>query len=459
VPAHGRALPRVLALALLGLTASASSRSTEPDALSEPARWLQAYLRLDTTNPPGNEGPGALYLAALLQREGIGSRLLVNPQGRVSLYARLDGASPRSVLLTHHIDVVEAGPDWTQPPFSAALDHGALVGRGAVDSKSLGIVELAAMIDLKRRGVRPRRSVIFLAVAGEETGGAAGTAFVLERYPELFREVDLVLNEGGSNRVTAEGRIGWWGIEVAQKRPLWLRVHAHGRAGHAAGLQPHSAAHELIEGLARLLALPPTYRVTAPVRAYLAALAPLHGGQLGDTMGHIDRAITPQGPREGLLPGMASLFLDTVQVTVLRASQQINVVPAEASADVDIRLLPDTDADAFLARVRTALGAELDAELLLGAPLGATSPADSVDYAAIARALGSEPVVPAFIAGFTDSRYFRERGVAAYGVSPFALEGADSAGIHGTDERIPLAAFDRGVERLRRAVALYAAAP
>ena len=189
------------------------------------------------------------------------------------------------------------------------------------------------------------------------------------------------------------------------------------------------------------------------MRAYLAALAPLHGGAFGDTLAHIDRAITPRGPREALLPGMASLFLDTVQVTVLRASQQINVVPAEASADIDIRLLPDTDSAEFLARVRAALGDGVEAEVLLGAPIGAASSDTSDDYTTLARALGTEPVVPAFIAGFTDSRYFRERGVPAYGISPFALPGEALRGIHGPDERIPLKELDRGTARMRRIVA------
>ncbi len=451
-------------VAAAGTLAGAATGEARAEPLSEVASWLQEYLRFDTTNPPGNEGQAAAFLASVLQREGIASRLLVNPRGRVSLYARLEGASSHALLLTHHLDVVEAGPGWTSPAFAALLERGALVGRGALDAKSLGIAEVAAMIDLKRRGAKLRRSVILLAVPGEETGGIEGTAFALERYPELFRDIDLVLNEGGSNRVTPEGRVGWWGIEVAQKRPLWLRVQAHGRGGHAAGLQPFSAAHQLIEALARVLALPPTYRVTPPVRAYLAALAPLHGGAFGDTLAHIDRAITPQGPREALLPGMASLFLDTVQITVLRGSQQINVIPAAASADIDVRLLPDTDAAQFLARVRSALGAGVEAEVLLGAPVGAASSATSDDYTTLARALGTEtpagqsfgphaPVVPAFIAGFTDSRYFRERGIPAYGISPFALPGEALRGIHGPDERIPLAELDRGTARLRRVVA------
>ncbi len=441
------------AFAALLLLLRAPARAAEP--VSEAATWLQEYLRLDTTNPPGNEQRGAAFLAGLLRAEGLAPRLLVTPGGRVSLYARLEGRGPGTIVLLHHMDVVRPGPQWTVNPFAGEIRRGTLMGRGALDVKSLGIAELAALLDLKRHGIVPRRSIVYLAVADEEAGGGEGTAFVLAHYPELFADAQIVLNEGGSNRVV-DGQVRWWGLEVAQKRPLWLRISAQGRAGHAAGLQPNSAAHELVRALARMLDLPPKYRVTDAARTYLAALAPLHGGSLGDTLAHLDRAIGPDGPREALMPGMAALFLDTVQVTMLAASEQINVIAAEASAHVDVRLLPDTDAAEFLARLKGALGPDVRTELVLGAPLGHVSSSTSADWQAMARALGDEPVVPAFIGGFTDSRYFRDRGVAAYGISPFALAGEELRGIHGPDEGIPLAEFAAGCERLRRIVAALA---
>ena len=448
-----RARARAAALAALFFLLRSPAQAAE--SLAESAAWLQQYLRLDTTNPPGNEQRGAELLAGILRREGLAPRLLVTPAGRVSLYARLEGREPGAVVLLHHMDVVRPGPQWTVEPFAGEIRRGTLMGRGALDVKSLGIAELAALIDLKRRGVVPRRSIVYLAVADEEAGGGQGTAFVLTHYPELFTDAQVVLNEGGSNRVV-DGQVRWWGVEVAQKRPLWLRISAQGRAGHAAGLQPNSAAHELVRALARMLDLRPEYRVTPAARTYLAALAPLHGGSLGDTLAHLDRAIGPDGPREALMPGMAALFLDTVQVTVLAASEQINVIAAEASAQIDVRLLPDTDSGAFLARLKKALGPNVDTELVLGAPIGHASSSNSDDWRELARALGDEPVVPAFIGGFTDSRYFRDRGVAAYGISPFALAGEELRGIHGPDEGIPLAEFAAGCERLRRVVAALA---
>ena len=160
------------------------------------------------------------------------------------------------------------------------------------------------------------------------------------------------------------------------------------------------------------------------------------------------------------MPGMAGYFLDTFQVTRLAASDRVNVVASEATAEVDVRLLPDTDADAWLADLRARLGRDVTVEVTLDSPPVAPSPSDTPLFAELARALGGgAPTVPAFIAGVTDSRYFRARGIAAYGVSPFALEVADLATVHGPDERIPLDVFDQGVERMKRIVRALVAPP
>jgi acetylornithine deacetylase/succinyl-diaminopimelate desuccinylase-like protein len=452
-----RLIPPLLA-ALLLLSPSAGSAGAP--ALSEAAGWLQQYLRIDTSNPPGNEARAAAFLAGILQRAGIPSRVVATPEGRANLYARL--SSPRSggraILLLHHMDVVPPGPGWTVPPFAGLLKGGLLWGRGAVDDKSLGIAQLAAMIDLQRRRAPLDRDVIFLAVADEENGGLRGTGWLLASHPELFQGVEAVIGEGGRSQTGAGGKLLWWGIEVAQKRPLWLEVAASGRGGHGAGLNPESASHQLIQGLARLLAAPPRWKVTAPVRDYCHAIAPLQNDRWRRVFSNIDGVIAPSGPREFLLPGMANLFLDTVQVTVLRGGERINVVPERASALLDIRLLPETDSAAFLADVKSRLGPGFEVKVLVTSPPSPASPASGRLYQALRQVLGPVgPVVPTFIAGFTDSRYFRERGIPAYGVTPFQLSPDDSKGIHGTDERIPVREIDRGVERMRKILALYTA--
>ncbi len=460
-----RALPLLLLAALLGGSSpSRPARATTPEAhLSQAARWLRAYLRIDTTDPPGHEERGAAFLADILHREGIATTLLVSPEGRTSLYARLraspeaaaQGAGP--LILLHHIDVVPAGPEWSVKPFAGIVKDGRLWGRGALDIKSLGIAQLAAFLDLHRRRVPLKRDVIFLAVADEERGGRQGAGWLLASHPELFKGIAAVLNEGGANR-TVNGRALWTGIEVAQKRPLWMRITALGRPGHASGLAPASATHQLILGLARVLQLPMRWKVTEAARLYLGALAPLHNAKYRRIFTHLDNVIKEDGPTEDFIPGLANLFVDTFQVTVLRSGEKINVIPAEASARVDARLLPEADGQAYLARIKEALGDQLHVEVLLTSPPVPPSPIDDPIYRAVAGVLSkTAPVVPAFIAGFTDSRYFRERGIPAYGVSPFFLEPQDFSGIHGPNESIPLGELDRGVERMKQIVAACAA--
>ncbi len=460
---YSRDVRRLAPLLLAGLLCCHGPAAPDARTLSQPARWLQEYLRLDTTNPPGNEQRAAAFLEKLLSEHGIASRRVVSPAGRTSLWARLQarpGVDGPALLLLHHMDVVAPGPGWHVPAFGGEVHDGRLFGRGALDDKSLGITQLAAFLDAARERHALTRDVVLMAVADEERGSGEGTAWLLQAHPELFAGVTGVINEGGSNR-RINGRLLWWGIEVAQKRPLWLEVTAEGRGGHGAGFNPHSATHELIRALDRLLARPLRWRVSAAARNYLQALAPLHNKFWKPMLADPDRFIRPEGPvGTGLLPGMENLFLDTIQVNVLTGATQINVVPPRATARVDVRLLPDTDGPAMLAEIQSLLGKEVEARVLLTSPPCPASPTDTPLHRALTAALRSEaPVVPFFSPGFTDSRLFRQRGIAAYGFSPFALEPQDLLGIHGADERIPLRELDRGIERMRRVVRAWSLPP
>ena len=418
----------------------------------EPIRWLRDYLEIDTTNPPGNEAEAVEFLAALLGAEGLEPRRLTSPGGRTSLYARWSPPSSdgRALVLLHHIDVVAAGEPWRQPPFSGRPIDGKIWGRGALDVKGLGIAQLAALVELVRAGADPGRDIVYLAVADEEAGGLEGTAWLLEAHPELFEGVDGVLNEGGSNRVVND-RLVWWGIEVVQKRPLWLLATTYGRPGHASGLNPASATHQLVRALARLVDEPLRYRVTEAARIYLGALAELEGDPEDHLVHRLDEVILPEGPTIPLSPGLPSYFVDTVQVTEIRNGRGGNVIAPSASARIDIRLLPDTDRDAFFARIRELLGPEVEVEVLLDAPVVPPSPTDHPVFHALERTLSVRgPVIPTFMTGTTDSRFFRQRGIAAYGFSPFSLNADDLRGIHARDESIPAEELLRGIRVLRR---------
>jgi acetylornithine deacetylase/succinyl-diaminopimelate desuccinylase-like protein len=426
--------------------------------------WLLGYLAIDTSNPPGNESAAAAYLAAILHGEGIPTRLLVTPSGRTNLYARLEAAAPVGgpLVLLHHMDVVPPGEGWTRRPFAAAIEDGRIWGRGAIDAKSLGISHLAALVALKRDTVRLERDVIFLAVADEETGGAEGMQWLLTAHADLFADVSGVLNEGGSNRVAGD-RLFWWGIEVAQKRPLWLRVSTQGRGGHGSTYNPASATHQLVVSLSNLFRQTNEMRVTSAAKDYFGALARFHGDAFGQVFGSPDFATVDREFRrmmeegtagEVLMPGMTAFFQDTIQITALETpTSSINVVPQEASALLDVRLLPDTPVDDVLKRLRQWLGPNPIIEVQLSSPPTPPSPVTSEVYRVLERTLGEQaPLVPSFITGTTDSRYFRERGVPAYGFSPFVLSGEEVRGIHGPDESIPLQKFRDGLATMVRVV-------
>jgi acetylornithine deacetylase/succinyl-diaminopimelate desuccinylase-like protein len=456
---------------LVAATLAAERSPAATATLSPAASRLAAYLAVDNTNPPGNESAGAEILARMLRSAGIEPQLYVSPRGRTSLYARLPAApgaggsgGSGAIVLLHHIDTVPAGDGWRHPAHGGEAHDGALWGRGAIDAKGLGIAHLEAFLDLARSPLPRQRAVVFLAVADEEAGGGEGAGWLLATHPELFDNVAAVLNEGGVNKAVA-GRALYWGIEVDQKRPLWLDIVASGRPGHASSANPESATHRLVTALARLVAAPHRWRVTPAADAFLAALArfdPQARGALAELRAL--PAAAANGKPALALRGFESLLTDTLQVTTLSGSERINVVASEARAGIDVRLLPDTDDKAFLAEVETLLGPGVTVSVRLTSP--AAPPSSSADpvFRTIAGVLAREttaaavPVVPAFIPAFTDSRYFRARGIAAYGFSPFALDGLELRTVHAPDERIPMTVFDRGVATMIRVVRALAAA-
>ena len=446
-------------LSVAGFLALVTSVWAAPE--EDAVRWLRDYIQIDTTNPPGNEAEGARYLADRLAEAGIEARLLQSPKGRTSLYAHLPATAPKTggaLVLMHHIDVVPANDDWTEPPFSGRIAKGKIWGRGAIDVKGLGVAQLAALVRLAREKTPRHRDLVYLAVADEETGGGEGAGWLVEAHPELFDGVDAVLNEGGANRVVLE-RLAWWGIEVAQKRPLWLVARAQGRGAHGSTPMTDSATHRLVQALARVAARPPIYRVDPVVRDYLGAMVAIEGGVMADLFEGIDNLVANGTIAQNLPPSWLAVLTDTVQVTRIETTDTINVIPADVAGYIDIRLLPSTDAEAMLEDLRQTLGPRVTVEVLLGAPELAPSPTDHPLFETLTEVLAVRgPTVPAVIAGVTDSRYFRARGIATYGFDPFALDPRDMKGVHAKNEAIPVRTYLRGVETMGRVVRAYVAA-
>ena len=424
---------------------------------------LVRYLRIDTSNPPGNETAGARYLQSLLQKEGIPSQLIGSNPARQSVYARLrSGTNEKALLLLHHIDVVPVAPEeWTRPAFAGLQQGGYIWGRGALDIKSLGIAELMALLELHRTKAPLRRDVILLGVADEELGGLHGCKELIEQHPELFADVGYVLNEGGYNETIVD-KVAFWGIEVQEKVPLWLRLHFRGAGGHAASPPDDggTVAH-MLRALAAVSRIETPYRLTPAVDRYFKALGQTKHDARGATMLALREPLDVDRVKKTLSPGYRSLLHDTIAITHLVAGTTVNAMPSRGTADVDIRLLPDEKTDAMLENVKSAVGKDAEVEVLLAGEPVAESPTGNELYRDLVTTMQqSQPgsaVAPVVSAGTSDSRFFRARGVVAYGIAPFKVNYYDADTVHGSDERIRARFFTEGVRLTRKIVSAFCA--
>lgn len=465
-----RSAAGVLAAAclLLGLLQCRRAEGVQKDPVEKEAEEaLVAYIRIDTSNPPGRESDGAKFLQQLFVKEGIDAKLVGANPARQGVYARLKSTRPGgggagALLLLSHIDVVPAdGVNWTNPPFAGVRSGGYIWGRGALDIKSLTIAQAMALIDLKRRNVTLKRDVVFLAVPDEELGGVHGTGELLEQNPELFEGVKFVLNEGGSAETVVD-KVVAWGIEVQQKTPLWLRVTASGMAGHSASPPDDGGTlAELVRALSAIEKIETPYRLAPIVAETIEIAKKTRKDPSARKLAAITDPLDPERLQRELSVGYRNLLRDTITITRLDAGTSVNVIPATASAEVDIRLLPDVSPAHMLAAVRQAIGQDAEVEVLLAGEPAPPSPTDTELYrvltATLQNAERGSAVLPTVGLGATDSRYFRARGITAYGIAPFKVNYYDVDSVHGVDERIRARFFGEGVRVMREVVGEFCA--
>src|SRR5262245_227106 len=317
------------------------------------------YLKIDTTNPPGNEIRAAKFFADLCKREGIEHHMFEPHPGRGVLWARLKGdGSKRPLVLLNHTDVVPNNREfWTVEPFGAEIKDGFIYGRGAMDMKSLGIAQFVSILTLKRAKVKLARDVIFLATADEEAGGLLGAGWFAKNHPELLGDAEFLLNEGGGNSADGEGRVLAIGVGPSEKTPAWLRLTATGVAGHASLPRPDTAVNRLIRALYRLLDYTPPINLTPVIEEMFRASAPLRPPQYREKFANIRESIKdPEFLRvlEGDFSARA-LIRNTISITVLSGSNKINIIPPSAQAEIDTRLVPGEKLDAWIAELKAVI--------------------------------------------------------------------------------------------------------
>ena len=442
---------------LLAQRAPQPARPVDWNALRDEAtRVLAEYLRIDTTNPPGNELAGARFLKAILEKEGIEARILDTAElgaGRANLYARLRGnGSKKAVALVHHIDVVPVDPRyWSVAPFSGAVKDGYVWGRGAYDMKGFGVAQLMALVALKRSGVPLTRDIVFIANADEELGSTGAIVFV-QRHADLLRDVEFLMTEGGENPVR-DGTLEYYGIGVAEKRTFWQRLTVQGTPSHASRPTPQNPVPRLVAALDRIAKYETPIRVTPGVDKYFRDIARTYEGDRRAWLSDVAKAVNDPRARSWILSDVYwnAILRSTITLTGLTGSNKTNVIPAEASAVLDIRLLPDEDPARFLETLKQIAGdTAVHFETLLEPKTPLENPVDTDLFRAIERAArertpGAMVTTPMMTAA-TDRPTYRALGIVTYGFDPFRIAPEEvQRGMHGNDERLSVENVGFGV--------------
>jgi acetylornithine deacetylase/succinyl-diaminopimelate desuccinylase-like protein len=422
----------------------------------EITNFLSELIRINTTNPPGNETIAAKYLAEYLSRDGLKCELFESAPERGSLITRLKGTGEKpSLLLLSHLDVVAAdAKEWSVDPFGGVVKDGFVWGRGALDMKGMTAIEVMVMELLKRNGVKLKGDVILAATADEEQGGLSGADYLLRNYPEKIF-APYVLNEGGGLAIpTQKGNV--FTVQTAEKGILWFKVKAKGTPGH--GSMPNVADNAIMR-MNKVIEKLGNYRsqvsLVPTVKSFLAEMAredavlqepfrrllanPETSDQILDEL-----AKTAPQLAEEIRPRLRM----TITPTIIRGGVKENVIPSECETVFDCRILPGQESAQAIGLIKTLLD-EVDSEKLVFESLQVQEPSESKAETPFCDAIAAvlkefEPncgVTPMLTTGGTDSRFFRRKGSVCYGFHPMRSDapyGEMDKMIHGVDERISI---------------------
>jgi acetylornithine deacetylase/succinyl-diaminopimelate desuccinylase-like protein len=429
----------------------------------EGVRRLSEYIQINTTNPPGNELAAARWLQQVLAAEGVEGQILDTAElgpGRANFYARLPATVPgkrSAIALVSHMDVVPVSREfWSIDPFAGIVRDGYVWGRGALDMKGHAIVQLMALIALKRSGIPRSRDIVFIGNADEESDGLGAITFV-NRHQDLLRGVEFLLTEGADTRVE-QGKVKWWAIDVGEKRPYWQRLTVHGKTSHGSVPTPDNPVPRLAKALARIADWETPIRVLPAVQRFFKAEAlyetPEHRRWLSDvaTWIHDPKA------RVWILsePERNALLRNTVSITVLKGSNKTNTIPPEAQAELDIRLLPDEDTAAFRSElIRVIADPKVDVQTIDGVEPKFNAPLGTEMFQAIERVahemIPGVPIATPISVGASDRPTYAQTGIACYGLDPWLVDINDNRrGVHGNDERLSVDNVGFGIRFYRR---------
>jgi len=420
-----------------------------PSVERETLEHFQAVLRMDTSDPPGNERAAAEYLRQVLEREGIPTQTFVLEPNRLNLVARLKGSgAKRPLLLMGHTDTVNVDPaKWTFPPFSATRNGGYVYGRGTVDDKDNVTAALMTMLLLKRSGVALDRDVIFLAEAGEEGTTRVGIQYMVQQH---FAEIDAeyCLAEGGSV-LRSGGRVRYASVQTAEKIPRGIQLTATGIAGHGSVPLETNSILKLTQAVVAVSAWKPPIQLNDTTRTYFTRMAAIslpadaarYRAVIGSDPNAAQAAVDHFAKND---PRLASTVRASISPNIIQGGYRINVIPSEAKASLDVRLLSGQDPEAFLNEVRKVVNDPAIRVEWIPRDVRPETPSARLDSevfkvleSAFARFYDAT-VLPTMSTGATDMAYLRDKGIQCYGVGPAldAEDGPKGFGAHSDQERI-----------------------
>ncbi len=448
----------VASLLLVPTILESQIRTIDWDGFARESQTVLAdYLRVNTTNPPGNEILGARFLKAILDREGIEAQILDTTEigpNRANLYARLRGSGgKKAIALVNHIDVVPVNPaSWSVDAFSGTIKDGYIWGRGAIDMKGNGIAQLMAMIALKRSGVPLTRDIVFIGNSDEELGSTGAIIFI-QRHPELLRDVEYLITEGADNVLDSAGKVVYFAVGVAEKRTFWQRLTVNGVPSHGSRPTKQNPVPRLVAALYKISQYDSPLRVTPGVDKFFRDIARTYPEPQRGWLSNVRIALENPLARGWILSDVTwnAVLRNTISLTGLSGSNKTNVIPAVATAEIDVRLLPDQDTTAFLNVLKQIVADTAVHFTHLGntkAPL--ESPIDTdlfraIEKAAHEREPGAFVTTPMETAA-TDRPTYRKLGITTYGFSPFKIPRVEiQRGMHGNDERLSVDNVGYGV--------------
>jgi acetylornithine deacetylase/succinyl-diaminopimelate desuccinylase-like protein len=423
--------------------------------LKEAIHHLQKYLRIDTVNPPGNEMEGAMFFKKIFDAESIPCQIFEPSPGRGNLLATLKGnGKKRPILLLNHLDVVPVERErWSFDPFAGIIQDGYLYGRGAIDDKSMGIIEMMALFILKREKVPLEKDILFFAAADEETGGKWGVQWAMENVSSL-RNSEYALNEGGYVILNETGDPDRYEISNGQKIVFQLRLKARGTSGHGSMPHPDNPNVKLIHALEAVTQWETPYNILPMVKEYFFRMAPKQPPDERKFFEDIEKGLSDPSFSARLTsnPIYNAMVRDTISLTMLQGGSKANVIPSESNATLDCRLIPGSSKKNFLKEIKRRLGGEIEVEGSMEGNPVPPSPFNTDLFQAIQKFAKENdpdcPVVPFLLPGATDSRFLRERGMTTYDFCPFRLQEKEIYRVHGNDERIAIENLKFGMKML-----------